>query len=78
MNTTMTVVAMETVHHDYRSTFVQFNKTSMMTLHLIVNHAIFTKLCMSKVQYVGVKHMTSYKYLTSFRRKVVISFSEFV
>ena len=41
----------------------------MMTLHLTVYHAIFTKLCMSKVQYVGDKHMTSNKCVTSFRRK---------
>ena len=29
MNTILTVVAMETVHHDYRPTFVHFCKTSL-------------------------------------------------
>ena len=29
MNTMLTVVAMETVHHDYRPTFVHFCKESM-------------------------------------------------
>ena len=29
MNTLLTVVAMETVHHDYRPTFVHFYKKSM-------------------------------------------------
>ena len=79
MNTTVTVVAMGTVHHDYRPTFVHFTKSRclMTTLHLIVNRAIFTKLCMSKVQYVGGKHMTSDKCVMSFRRKAVILFSEY-
>ena len=74
MNTTVTVVAMGTVHHDYRPTFVHFTKSRclMTTLHLIV-----TKLCMSKVQYVGGKHMTSDKCVMSFRRKAVILFSEY-
>ena len=30
MNTMLTVVAMETVHHDYRPTFVNFCKKSML------------------------------------------------
>ena len=53
MNTMLTVVAMETVHHDYRPTFVHFCKKSMFNddeLRLIVYRAFFTKLCMSKVQ----------------------------
>ena len=49
-----------------------------MTLHLMAFRAIFTKLCMSKVQYVGGKHMTSYKCVTSFRRKAAILLSEYV
>ena len=40
----------------------------MATLHLIVYRAFFTKLCMSKVQYVCGEHMASYKYVTSFGR----------
>ena len=73
MNTMLTVVAMETVHHDYRPTFVHFRKR--MTLHLIVYRVIFTKLCMSKVQYVCGEHVTSYKCVTSFGRKAAILFS---
>ena len=79
MNTMLTVVAMETVHHDYRPTFFIFTKSRclMMTLHLIVYRAIFTKLGMGKVQYVGGKHMTSYKYVTLFGRKAAILFSKY-
>ena len=44
----------------------------MMTLHLIVYRAFFTKLCMSKVQYVCGELMLSYKCVTSFGRKAAI------
>ena len=47
----------------------------LMTLHLVVYRAIFTKLCMSKVQYVCGEHLTSYKCVTSFGRKAAILFS---
>ena len=47
----------------------------MMTLHLIVYRTFFTKLCMSKVQYVCAEHVTSYKCVTSFGRKAAILFS---
>ena len=75
---TLTVVAMESVHHDYRPTFLHFCnvlRCLMMTLHLIVYRAFFTKLCMSKVQYVCGEHMTSYKRVTSFGPKAAILFS---
>ena len=77
MNTMLTVVAMETVHHDYWPTFVPFKKKKKKSmfnnaLHLIIYRAIFTKHCMSKVQYVGGKHMMSYKCVTLFRRKAAI------
>ena len=48
-----------------------------MTLHLIVYRTVLTKLCMSKVQYVCDKHMTSCKCLMSFRRKAAILSSEY-
>ena len=62
---------MQTIHYDYRPTFVTFAKSRclMMTLHLIAIRAFFTKLCMSKVQYVCGEHMTS------FGRKAAILFS---
>ena len=68
MNTMLTVVAMETLHHNYRPVFVLFVKSRclMMTLHLIVYLAFFTNLCVSKVQYVCGDHMTSYECMTSF------------
>ena len=47
----------------------------MMTLHLTVNRASFTKLGMSKSQYVCGKHMASYKSVMSFGRQVAILFS---
>ena len=46
----------------------------MMMLHLTVYRAFFAKLCMSKIQYVCGEHMTSYKSVTSFGRKVAILF----
>ena len=64
---------METVHHDYRPTFVQFYKKSMLNDGVAFDS---TKLCMSKVQYVCGKRMTSYTRVTSFRRKAAILFSE--
>ena len=82
MNTMLTVVAMETVHHDYRPTFVHFRKISMFNDDVAFDVAFtvlfFTKLCtccMSKVQYVCGEHMTSYKCVTSFGRKATILFS---
>ena len=77
INTMLTVVAIETVHHDYRPTLFICAKSRclMMTLHLIVYRAFFTKLCMSKVQYVCGEHTTSYKCVTSFGRKTAILFS---
>ena len=44
---------------------------------MVVFRAIFTKLCMNKIQYVGGMHMTSCKHVTSFMRKAAISFSGF-
>ena len=43
MNTMLTVVAMESVHHDYRPTFVHFCKKSMFyyDVALIVYRAFF-------------------------------------
>ena len=41
----------------------------------LVNRAFFTKLCMSKFQYVCGEHMASYKCVTSFGRKAAILFS---
>ena len=76
MNTTVTVVAMETITGPLLFNFTKC-RCFMMTLHVIVYRAIFTKLCMSKVHYVGGKHMTSYKCVTSFRRKAAILFSEY-
>ena len=77
MNTMLTVVAMETVHHDYRPTLFIFAKSRclMMTLHLIVYRAFFTKLCISKVQYVCGEHKTSYKCVTSFGCTAAMLFS---
>ena len=77
MNTMLTVVAMETVHHDYRPTFVHFCKLSMFNDDAACDSLLcfFTKLCMSKVQYVCGEHMTSYKCVTSFGRKAAILFS---
>ena len=37
----------------------------MMTLHLTVNRAFFTKLGMSKSQYACAEHMASFKSVTS-------------
>ena len=74
----LTVVSVVTVHRDYRPTSVHFYKKSMfnddVALILIVYCAVFTKLGMSKVQYVGDKHMTSYKCVMSFRCKATIFF----
>ena len=72
-------VAIETIHDNYRPTLFIFTKSHCLikTLHLIVYYAIFTKLCMSKVQYVGGKNMTSYKCVTSFRCKAAILFTEY-
>ena len=79
MNTMLTMVAMEIVQHDYRPTFVSFflckKSMCLMTLRLIVYRAFFTKLCMSKVQYVCGEHMTSYKCVTSSGRKAAILLS---
>ena len=77
MNTMLTVVAMETVRHDYRPTFVHFCKNLMFNDDVAFDSLLcfFTKLCMSKVQYVCGEHMTSYKCVTSFRRKAAILFS---
>ena len=76
MNTMLTVVAMETVHHDYRPTFVHFCKKSTLNDDVAFDSlpCFFSKLCMSKGQYVCGEHMTSYKSVTSFRRKAVILF----
>ena len=54
MNIMLTVVAMETVHHDYRPTFVVFCKKSMFNDDVAFDclPCFFTKLCMSKVQYI--------------------------
>ena len=49
MNTMLTVVAMETVHHDYRPAFVHFCKKSIFNYDVVVYRAFFTKLYMSKV-----------------------------
>ena len=78
MNTMLTVVAMETVHHDYRPTFVHFCKRSMFNDGVAFDSLpcfFFTKLCMSKVQCVCGEHMTSYQCVTSYGRKAVILFS---
>ena len=77
MNAMLTVVAMETVHHDYRPTFVHFCKKSMLNDDVAFDSlpCFFTKLCMSKSQYVCGEHMTSYKSVTSFGRKAAILFS---
>ena len=77
MNTMLTVVAMETVNHDYRPTFVHFRKKSMFNDDVAFDSlpCFFTKLCMSKVQYVCGEHMTSYKCVTLFGRKAAILFS---
>ena len=75
MNTMLTVVAMETVHHDYRHTFVHFCKKSMFNDDVAFDS--FTKLYMSKVQYVCGENMASYtgKCVTSFGRTAAILFS---
>ena len=77
MNTMLTAVAMETVHHDYRPTFVHFCKKSMFNGDVAFNilPCFFTKLCMSKVQYVCGEHMTSYKCVTSFGPTAAMLFS---
>ena len=77
MNTMLTMVAMETVHHDYRPSFVHFCKKSIVNDDVAFDSlpCFFTKLCMSKVQYVCGEHMTSYKCVTSFGRKAAILFS---
>ena len=54
MDTLLTLVAMETVHHDYRPTFVHFYKMSMFNDDVAFDSNycdIFTKPCMSKVKY---------------------------
>ena len=80
MNTMLTVVAMETIHHDYRPTFVHFCKKSMFNDDVAFDTlpCFFTKLCMSKVQYVCGEHMASYKCVTSFGLTAAILFSGFV
>ena len=76
MNTMLTVVAMETVHHDYRHTFVHFCKKSIFNDDAAFDSLpCFFSLCMSKAQYVCGEHMTSYKCVTSFGRKTAILFS---
>ena len=77
MKTLLTAVAMETVHHDYRPTFVHFYKKSMFNDAVAYDSlpCFFTKLCMSKVQYVCGEHMTSYKCVTSIGRTAAILFS---
>ena len=56
----LTVVAMETVHHDYRPTFVHFCKKSMLNDDVaIVYRAFFTKRCMRKIQHVCGEHKSS-------------------
>ena len=74
MNTVLTVVAMETVHHDYRPTFVHFCKKAMLNGGIAFDSlpCFFTKLYRSKVQYVCGEHMTSYKCLASFGRKAAM------
>ena len=74
MNTMLTVVAMETAHHDYRPTFLRFCKRSIFNDDVAFDSlpCFFTKLFMSKVQYVCGEHMTSYKCVTSFGRKAAI------
>ena len=77
MYTILTVVAMETVHHDYRPTFVHFCKKLIFNDDVAFDSLpnFFTKLCMNKVQYVCGEHMASYKCVTSFGRKAPILFS---
>ena len=75
MNTMLTVVALETVHHDYRPTSVHFCKKTMFNDDVAFDPCFFTKLCMSKVQFAYGEHMTSYKCVTSFGRKEAILFS---
>ena len=69
---------METVHHDITGPLLFIfakSRCLMMTLHLIVYRAFFTKLCMSKVQYVCGEHMALYKCVMSFGRTAAILFS---
>ena len=72
MNTILTVVAMETIHHDYRPTFYHLYKKSMFNNVQLIFTLLFSPNCMSKVQYNGGKHITSCKCMTSFRRKTAI------
>ena len=78
MNAMLTVVAMETVHHDYRPTFVHFCKRSMFNDDVafdILPCFFLQNYVVRKVQYVCGEHMTSYKCVTSFGRKAAILFS---
>ena len=54
------MVDIETIHHDYRPTFVHLQTNSLFNNDVAFDtlRAIFTKLCTSKNQYVGGKHMT--------------------
>ena len=72
MNTILTVVAMETVDHDYRPTFVHFCKKSMFNDDVAFDSLPCFFLQTSKVQYVCGEHMTSKEYVASFGRKAAI------
>ena len=75
LNKMLTVVAMDiTITGPLLFNFAK-GRCLLMTLRFIVYHAFFTKLCMSKVQYVCGEHMTSYKCVTSFGSNAAILFS---
>ena len=75
MNTMLTVVAMETVHHDYWPAFVHFCKKSMFN-----DDVAFDSLPCFFHQTLHEQSsicMTSYKCVTSFGHKAAILFSEY-
>ena len=79
MNTMLTVVAMETVHHDYRSMFVHFCKRSMFNDGVAFDSypCFLHQTLYEQSSYVCGEHMASYKCVTSFGRKATILFSRY-
>ena len=77
MNTMLTVVALETVHHDYRPTFVHFYKKSMFNDDVAFDSlpCFFHQTLYEQSSIVCGEHMTSYHCVTSFGRKAAILFS---
>ena len=78
MNTILTVVAMETIHHDYRPTYDHLYKKLMFNNDVAFDSLLcYFHQTLSKVQYVGGKHMMTCKCVMPFRHNTAILFSEY-